>query len=430
MSQIASINNILSSLDNPKKALEEYTTNLQRHYAQQIKNTPSTYVKFNIQTMDDFEEEICKLHNDLNWSPLLLTANSNNLQREWGPGCYFFIISNEQFTQFRQFYRFDLSFMYTVDDDADTSNLQIIWLPIAAAKIFLIESLTIKLKDNHIERYLMDLGFYVFIVYATVVQSQINTIVSNRFVIGPRFDIDNKFGMYFNQSDNVRGTSVFGIHKFRKLVGRRLLHKILKYECRDILLQKLMEHYNGLSLLEMSKQRTYCITEKNVKNHQITEYVFDAFMCTLHQNGEDICHSNAGAMAVRMFGINKDEFYKFAVQNMKTMNMISIQYMMMCWIHHKLENMQELSFILHDWIQLFGKIMKERFFKQGRLHLFEQKLASGAKCKFCGRNNEDVDADKLKLCKQCKTTFYCNRHCQKRDWISHRNYCCSDKSYI
>eukprot|EP01083_Nonionella_stella_P272453 923895_1 len=45
--------------------------------------------------------------------------------------------------------------------------------------------------------------------------------------------------------------------------------------------------------------------------------------------------------------------------------------------------------------------------------------------RYCQKNHqESISRGKsLKLCSQCKIIFYCNKRCQKMDWLNHRTYC-------
>eukprot|EP01083_Nonionella_stella_P010299 29381_1 len=43
--------------------------------------------------------------------------------------------------------------------------------------------------------------------------------------------------------------------------------------------------------------------------------------------------------------------------------------------------------------------------------------------RYCQTNNQILSGKTLKLCNQCKIVFYCNKHCQKMDWLNHRTYC-------
>eukprot|EP01083_Nonionella_stella_P126620 383334_1 len=45
-------------------------------------------------------------------------------------------------------------------------------------------------------------------------------------------------------------------------------------------------------------------------------------------------------------------------------------------------------------------------------------------CGWYGCGKTQTNASKFKVCKQCKMTYYCSKHCQKRSWNSeHRNKC-------
>ena len=46
-------------------------------------------------------------------------------------------------------------------------------------------------------------------------------------------------------------------------------------------------------------------------------------------------------------------------------------------------------------------------------------ISNKVMCSSCGESNEE----KLMQCSQCKTTYYCNRTCQKSHWKEHRKVC-------
>ena len=49
---------------------------------------------------------------------------------------------------------------------------------------------------------------------------------------------------------------------------------------------------------------------------------------------------------------------------------------------------------------------------------FKKKLK---KCSTCKKGN--YKGFKLKKCSRCQEKYYCNKFCQKKDWLEHRKYC-------
>eukprot|EP00055_Hartaetosiga_balthica_P004381 m.141296 g.141296 ORF g.141296 m.141296 type:complete len:133 (+) comp38269_c0_seq1:96-494(+) len=57
-------------------------------------------------------------------------------------------------------------------------------------------------------------------------------------------------------------------------------------------------------------------------------------------------------------------------------------------------------------------------------------------CGWCGGHNSNDDGmnknsssgNKLLRCSRCKTTFYCNKECQKKHWKVHRKVCILEDS--
>ena len=49
-------------------------------------------------------------------------------------------------------------------------------------------------------------------------------------------------------------------------------------------------------------------------------------------------------------------------------------------------------------------------------------LKRNSKCNFCA-NKQWSGKRCLLVCKQCKSTYYCSRKCQKSDWSEHKNKC-------
>eukprot|EP01084_Bolivina_argentea_P197003 337675_1 len=417
------------------KSFELFMSELQSHHDLFSDRYPMLYIKFRIQTQRNFYEELQLLHADIDSNQIKYCQQTAQLLcKHWVRGAYLMIIhnGNTDMIPSNEFVGSNKQFII-----AQTNKLLLWWLPLHAIRLFLIDMYGFQLVANtHFDKYLSELGFYVFLVTKDPNNSQM-TIISNRYVIAPSKLLNKKLKHFFNKLYNRKNK--FSLRRFQKIIGNELLYKIIKYECRAILLQKLKDEYsNECEVINATEHVivSYPITDLTVNKKLLSEFVYHSFMHTFHElkcqkkdNCECIMKIQIHGIFRTLFRVTKDKFYEFIVKSNQC-SMIQMQYMFMCWIKQKLRRMK-LHLIgypgMEDYWCEWRTMVDMIFEKQAKFSLLERKLVNNIRCNFCGVRKNDpklkVIQRKLRLCKGCKITFYCCRKHQKKGWKSHKQYC-------
>ena len=88
---------------------------------------------------------------------------------------------------------------------------------------------------------------------------------------------------------------------------------------------------------------------------------------------------------------------------------------------------------IEDWKQIYDKCLCAGFIFDEKHHELcgdAFRLMTSLYCHYPKCNNRNITIDVLKSCKECHTTRYCSKRCQKKDWVKrHKQLCYRYKHY-